>query len=303
MAVINNKKRSPDGSTITPALQTPAGNNQFGEVYEGTPQSSGVPQKNINFKYSYSSDTKRNLAVNNDLVNKLVRTAQQVYGPSAVVDIYSGKQNPNKPYPPGSAGSKSLHVTGQAADVNVKVNGRKLNASELSVMGQAWLAQGYGGVGIGMQGGQGMHFDTGSTRKWYYQNGTWKSWNTSAVASLYGQDAANNLNTGLDGNMPNGIVKIEDSGQTSPNDIDVDTSRPVDPDIGYVNAAPTQGGDDGTSYGTFSTPDIGAKVWVFFYGGDPQKPVYFAQALDPSSIQQENGFGEIPEATITTGTA
>ena len=38
----------------------------------------------------------------------------------------------------------------------------------------------------------------------------------------------------------------------------------------------------GSPVGTFSTPNAGSKVWVFFLGGDIQKPVYFAQAINPS---------------------
>lgn len=61
---------------------------------------------------------------------------------------------------------------------------------------------------------------------------------------------------------------------------------------GGANAAyPQTGGDDGTGTGVFSTPNVGSKVWVFFYGGDVQKPVYFAQALDSASIKQANQYG------------
>lgn len=51
-------------------------------------------------------------------------------------------------------------------------------------------------------------------------------------------------------------------------------------------ASPVDGGYDGTSSGTYSVPDVGSKVWVFFHGGDIQKPIYFAQSLDPVSFDQ-----------------
>lgn len=35
--------------------------------------------------------------------------------------------------------------------------------------------------------------------------------------------------------------------------------------------------------GFFSQPVVGAKVWVFFYGGDIQRPVYFASVLESNS--------------------
>jgi hypothetical protein len=42
----------------------------------------------------------------------------------------------------------------------------------------------------------------------------------------------------------------------------------------------TQG--HGNSKGTFSNTTVGAKVWMFFYGGDIQKPVYFAHSMSAS---------------------
>lgn len=39
----------------------------------------------------------------------------------------------------------------------------------------------------------------------------------------------------------------------------------------------------GSPNGFFSVPNVGAKVWVFFYGGDVQKPIYFANVIEPSA--------------------
>ena len=44
----------------------------------------------------------------------------------------------------------------------------------------------------------------------------------------------------------------------------------------------------GSAVGSFSTPNAGTKVWVFFLGGDIQRPVYFAQAPSPSDIAALN---------------
>jgi hypothetical protein len=44
-----------------------------------------------------------------------------------------------------------------------------------------------------------------------------------------------------------------------------------------------QAGGTGSPNGTFSIPNVGAKVWVFFYGGDIQKPVYFGSVVEPSA--------------------
>lgn len=38
----------------------------------------------------------------------------------------------------------------------------------------------------------------------------------------------------------------------------------------------------GGANGFFSRPAIGSKVWVFFYGGDPMRPVYFANIIEPA---------------------
>jgi len=43
--------------------------------------------------------------------------------------------------------------------------------------------------------------------------------------------------------------------------------------------------------GMFSIPNKGAKVFVFFLGGDIQKPVYFANLLEPETIKKMAGYG------------
>lgn len=44
----------------------------------------------------------------------------------------------------------------------------------------------------------------------------------------------------------------------------------------------------GAAKGVVSSPTEGARVWVFFYGGDIQKPVYFALAISASEYGQAN---------------
>lgn len=68
---------------------------------------------------------------------------------------------------------------------------------------------------------------------------------------------------------------------------DVGESSPIRPNMTYTSSSPvSNGGYDGTATGTYSSPDVGAKVWVFFMGGDIQKPVYFAMSLDSANYQQ-----------------
>ena len=72
-----------------------------------------------------------------------------------------------------------------------------------------------------------------------------------------------------------------------------DSQIPEDPtDMVQVNVAGNQGSQpdttiagNGSPNGFFSVPAYGAKVWVFFYDGDVQRPVYFAAAVEPSAGQ------------------
>jgi hypothetical protein len=52
---------------------------------------------------------------------------------------------------------------------------------------------------------------------------------------------------------------------------------------------------EGTPQGVFSTPRAGSRVWIFFHGGDIQKPVYFAQCIPPTEYQN---FYANPEPQI-----
>jgi hypothetical protein len=48
-------------------------------------------------------------------------------------------------------------------------------------------------------------------------------------------------------------------------------------------------GTAGSAVGTFTTPNAGSKVWVFFMGGDVQRPVYFAQAVNKGDVTAVTG--------------
>lgn len=67
-------------------------------------------------------------------------------------------------------------------------------------------------------------------------------------------------------------------------------SRPSLENEVLANSAAPYGGA-GTATGTFSTISYLAKVWVFFYGGDIQKPIYFAQVTNKSSMGEVNQNG------------
>ena len=55
-------------------------------------------------------------------------------------------------------------------------------------------------------------------------------------------------------------------------------------DLSAKYGVPSNIGVNGSAVGTFSTPNAGSKVWVFFVGGDMQRPVYFAQAPSAGDI-------------------
>ena len=56
-----------------------------------------------------------------------------------------------------------------------------------------------------------------------------------------------------------------------------------DPKNGEAAQTNTWNSASGSPNGTVSVPNESAKVWVFFYGGDIQRPVYFASAIEGST--------------------
>lgn len=62
------------------------------------------------------------------------------------------------------------------------------------------------------------------------------------------------------------------------------------------NASPTSASYAGAQpSGMLSIPKPGAKVFVFFLAGDIQKPVYFANALEPETVGKMIGRGSAPD--------
>lgn len=105
-------------------------------------------------------------------------------------------------------------------------------------------------------------------------------------------DIANASIWGANGSGSNAVDWVESSvanaGQVSDIDIASTQDRFLDPqldarneNIGFTPNSLTSA--SGSPNGTLSVPNAGAKVWVFFYGGDIQKPVYFASAIEPTT--------------------
>jgi hypothetical protein len=80
-------------------------------------------------------------------------------------------------------------------------------------------------------------------------------------------------------NRENLASGISSDGQSVPNDNSTPVRNWSDVASGF-KATPHGGGNYGSPNGVFSRPAVGAKVWVFFYGGDVMRPVYFGAVTE-----------------------
>lgn len=120
-------------------------------------------------------------------------------------------------------------------------------------------------------------------------NGKWPSLKSDAEVSTSGLNKALN-NTATDSNTI--INKVKNAGTASENSttnsVVASSFKPLqlDPSVpiaqGAYNNITTPGG-------VHSKPQIGTMVWVFFYGGDTMRPVYFAGVSEPQSIGRSAG--------------
>ena len=115
--------------------------------------------------------------------------------------------------------------------------------------------------------------------------------NTSTIGAKYAPAGASNDPNGTNANWPNevnGIYKTfagTDYGGSNANTINGSNSLTSPyPNHNAGNVAAHYEGAQ--SSGMISIPKPGAKVFVFFLAGDIQKPVYFANALEPDTIRK-----------------
>jgi hypothetical protein len=87
-----------------------------------------------------------------------------------------------------------------------------------------------------------------------------------------------NIGSGNTNSYETTSVKTPTEKSSGPNPV------PIIDRSAVVGSVPTNIGTPGSAVGSFSTPNAGSKVWVFFLGGDIQRPVYFAQSPNPSDI-------------------
>ena len=122
----------------------------------------------------------RNKPISKSLEAKLSKSVAAVYGPGAKAVVYSGGQDEI-----GTSSNRTgsiRHDNGLAGDVYVyRADGSQVRGNDLSLLGQYWLANNNGSVGMEMHGG-GIHLDewggvggpalkSGMGRYWYYGNG------------------------------------------------------------------------------------------------------------------------------------
>lgn len=205
-----------------------------------------------------------------DLSTNLVQTLQNgLRGTGLAFRVASGGQPPSGPNRVGSdrhnfgnaADGDFIEIsTGRTLNPNTSLQDRQIISNALSNLRAAGI-QGVG-WGVGYMGEERFHLDV-------VRDGVWGAEGKSANAASWVVDAVNS------------------GGQVSPTALaSSETSTPSIPnDYADANSSVPYGGA-GTATGTFSTISHLAKVWVFFYGGDIQRPVYFAQVTDPSSISQ-----------------
>ena len=132
-------------------------------------------------------------------------------------------------------------------------------------------------------------------------NGPYAGASTIAeIGNIYAPSGARNDFNGTNGGWGNDVSVLYSklTGQTSDQSTTVANFNPSATGVRttqYTDGASKKGmvpfniAVAGSAVGTYSTPPPGAKVFVFFLGGDIQKPVYFAQTISPGDMAALTG--------------
>ena len=268
----------PLDSHPTPAPATPPTANPTGDIPDKLEDSSALASNpNTVIESQGKLASVRTQPISKDLREVLQKS---VAGTNVKIEVYSGGQDETGPNRTGS----DRHDNGQSADVRffVEENGKRrnlefTNSADLPILqGIVTNARAAGATGIGAgpgyMGNDGFHIGFG-------EPAVWGAGGKSANAPDWLKTA---YNKGAEGAVD--VSKI-----ASTSSLRKDDSNPVWPDEALSSTPASYASGVGTGKGMFSAPEIGAKVWVFFYGGDVQKPVYFSIAHnydDVSSISQ-----------------
>lgn len=159
----------------------PSASSGSAPATQQAPVAPQTPYTGPGAKVTYNNaNATRNKPVTGSLQSKLATATAAVYGEGSQVVIYSGGQDPI-----GTSTNRTgsiRHDNGHAADVYIyRPDGTQVRGSDLALLGQYWLSNGNGSVGMEMPNG-GIHLDewgsatgpslsSGMGRYWYYGNG------------------------------------------------------------------------------------------------------------------------------------
>lgn len=137
----------------------------------------------------------RNMPLSDGLSSQLSQAVTNVYGEGYTAHVYSGGQ-------PSAGNGKRVgstrHDHGKAADVYiVGPDGKRVTGERLAQLGQYWLANKHGGVGMEMKGG-GIHLD-GHTDRYTH-------WNYGNQGGTYTPEMNARIQAGLKGELPAGVA-------------------------------------------------------------------------------------------------
>ena len=111
---------------------------------------------------------------------------------------------------------------------------------------------------------------------YYIKNGESEVGLTAGPETANGENLAPPLASG-DSIASDGSTTSDGSGETVNEEV---VPNPY-PQPATDTYNPVGGGNAGGPRGFFSIPQAGSQVWLFFHGGDPNRPVYFASNIDP----------------------
>ena len=203
--------------------------------------------------------------------------------------ITSGKRD----YIPEGGSPTSLHLSGNAVDIAMPSS-----STEQERVVQWWMQN--GATEIGWEGNH-IHvgFRQDNKKSVFWRNSPRESVKTNLAGSpswfqnigeqfKKGQISSNNY---INSEIPPTAAKSGEADVSTETGPKVVTTK-VKPSDGTASSIPdipdSVSPSEGTPQGTRSTTRTLSKVWLFFYGGDIQKPVFFAYSLPPNETYAHN---------------
>lgn len=269
---VDNSLARSDFDNSPPIQQSPAANINGDVSTEVTPITvprSFTKESNLNTKGADMNGLnpffRQQLELMADEYKQKTGNTLNVQGPRSAFRTFQEQQQIRREYPDRSASpGTSQHGYGGAID---------LNPSQVNELKSSGLLSKYGFWrpydGTRLESRERQHIELVP-----------EFWDKSKLSGTSGTSEwrGDRSNIALRGGAENGFPIVQNTSIES---------SPSQPNYAYSgNAQTANGGYDGTATGTYSSPDVGAKVWVFFMGGDIQKPIYFAMSLNSANYQQ-----------------